>query len=242
MTTSGLDLFAPLPPRPTEADLWNPEYTYLRCKNAWCCATTRQDLIADWVLAGIPAEWHHQFDLWVLAGFTRDQVLSYAPPKDDPFYQPRLVSSFLSDLMGAGVTGDQMRHFLRAGVFVADHMISLIRYGADPAIFSAYVSAQVTEDSGADIGSFHVAKFTRWTQVYRADPALVNALMASHAPVERIEEVTRAWPRDTYPATLTPDRIIALHDAGITRTELTNRPDLADAPTEVLATLAGLRT
>lgn len=241
MTRSGLDPYAPLPPLPTQADLWNPEYAYLKCKQAWCCANTRQDLIADWVNAGIPAEWHHAFGNWRMAGYTRDQVLSYAPPADDPFYQPRLVTSMLSDLIKAGVTGDQMRHFLRAGVFVADHMIALLGYGADPAAFSAYVAAQVTEDTGADIGAHHVAKYTQWTQINQADPSVVNALMARHTAHADINTVTTTWSVGTYPDTLTPDRVIALSDAGITPTELATQPELATAPLATLATLAALR-
>lgn len=226
------------PRYPTEEDLWTPGYRYLGCDRAWCCGNVRQDLIADWVLQGIPTRWHSQIVWWHHAGLTPQEITPYIPT--DGSTHDHLMGDIKTFIL-EGLTAPMVNTYGSGGILSGHEMLHLHRIGCPPEAIAAYLMPRLTEDNATSLGSHFVSRFTAWVDHCNGSPAFPLALMARSLNRDTINTLTALWGPTPWSTALPAQQVLALHDAGITPTELDTNPDLADADEGTLAAVAALR-
>ena len=235
--SSQVDPYAPLPPAPTPTQLMDPTYRYLRCRHQYCCAGIRQDTIAQWVLAGCPPAWHHQFANLKRDGYTPAQVAAYAPPKSWGNATGEGVLSHLSEYLTQGIPPATVYDYHTGYVHEGHNILTLHLHRCDPATVNDYVPAvMATETNTVRVGASFTAKYVRWAAT-GASPELIAAFLAHHLPPNEVSDALEQW-SGTH---LEPDVAARLHQAGITAHEVAAHPDLAAADEHTLTVMAALR-
>lgn len=232
-----IDPYDPLPPAPTQAQLWDRDYRYLGCTKMWCCGGTRQDLIAEWVIAGCPPGWHHQFTNLAIAGYTATQVAEYAPPKSWENASGLGVLSHLFEYLREGVPANDVYDFHIGYIHHGDNILTLHRLGCRPDTVIDYVPAvMATDENTVHVGASFTSKYETWATA-GASADMIAAFLADRPPLREVGPAVNGWTETG----LSPDSAVRLHRAGITPAEVAANPDLATADSRTLAVMAALR-
>lgn len=229
-----------MPPAPTATDLADPTYRYLNCPNDYCCADMDQAVVAAWLLDGLRPGWHHMVGRWAADGYTVDQVRAYAPTDPTDTTAANIVVPCVTDFLRHRVAPEDVHTYLQLGVVLSGgNILDLATFRAHAETVVAFLRPHVTPMNRTTIGFAFVGDYALWAQLADGRRDLITALLAAHWDWDNLAAVLSTW-NATDPA-ISADKIVRLHRAGITPSELAAQPGLHTASDADLAALAALR-